>query len=632
METGKNRKNSSVTRSMERGQHLILVVDDQIGRPDSPERTAFLRAVGYFASTGGKQRVDGYPYEFEFHTGQSEAGVNSVEAVKSAIAKKWPATDGGRWALVLLDVRFGDEERFGFTLLRALREDSRFGKDLPIVMLTSEDEAKRTLADELNANGFLPKRDAENKPFWSRQELDLRILKYGLVPDDRDEPLLVATHTTRLLGRSLALLKLLREARFYALDPGGSRVLYGETGTGKTELAGYIHCYTRRGGPYVHWFADPANKELMKAELFGWWKNAFHGADNPQPGKIEEAQGGTFFLDEVANLPADIQMAFLQFRKQDAQGWRTLARVGKFPRAQRDQQDARQSVVAGARLLADQRIQVDTLLLTGTKDDLEDGAVRLEKGFREDLHNALGTPLRCPNLNARREDIPELFQSFVRRVLEQPGRSAQTFEVEQAVFDLLKDRDWSRRGNVRDLERIAEYAAQQLGDFRTIRMHSLPADVLQDAQPSKSPGGSAKTDIADANLAQIGNKQPQSGVAAGSAAPGSLTRAELEHLRLRAGLLEEAAESTRKEDAATGNKAKYQPTLAVSRLMGKKVTTTNAKRIIKDILGTILNTPDYLVEAYGESELHNAREWVNSRPALTALYRYAIGKISADEI
>jgi DNA-binding NtrC family response regulator len=622
-------------------KHPILVIDDQIGIPSHPERTAFLRAVGYYPSTGGKEPVEDYPYEFEFHTGQTEAGVNSVEAVKAAVLKRWLAMNGNRWALVLLDVRFDEasgrsDEKFGFTLLRALREDSQFGADLPIVMLTSEDEAKRSLADKFKANGFLPKLDSKKQPFWSRAELEDRVLKYGLIPDDRDDSLLTAMHTTRLLGRSLPLLKVLRAARFYALKLKGSRILYGETGSGKTELAGYVHCYTasytaRRTGPYVHWFADPANRELMKSELFGWWKNAFHGADQPQAGKIEEAQGGTFFLDEIANLPSDIQMAFLQFRKQDADGRRILSRMGKFPRSQRDQQVARQSVVAGAMLLADHRIRVDVLLLTGTQVELEDAKVRKDKGFRDDLHNALGTPLRCPALNQRREDIRELFQAFVRRVLEKPEQSALDFEIEPAVFDLLEQRDWSQRGNMRDLERIAEHAAQQLGDFNTIRVDSLPQDVQEDAKSKSAKPSVELVRNVEASVVPAPTDSPATTAEHSSSAHGSLTRAELEHLKRRASLLEEAVEVTR-IDPTTGNKGKCKPTVAVSRLMGKKVSTTNAKRIIKDILGTILNTPAYLVKAYGENELQSAREWVKSKPLLVALYRYAIGEISADEI
>jgi DNA-binding NtrC family response regulator len=622
---------------MKRKPHPILVVDDELGNPNSSRRTAFLRAVGYYPSTGGKERVEGYPYEFEFHTGQTEAGVNSIEAVKTAVLKRWPATDGTRWALVLLDVRFDEasgrsDEKFGFTLLRALRENSRFGKDLPIVMLTSEGKGKKDEADQLNADGFFPKADEAAKALWSEAGLKEKVFRYGLIPDDRDDSLLNATHTQRLLGRSLALLQLLRDARFYALEPSGSRILYGESGTGKTELAGYIHCYTKRNGPYVHWFADPANKELMKGELFGWWVDAHDHADFSQAGKIEEAQGGTFFLDEVAHLPGDIQMAFLQSRKQDADGWRTLARQGKFPRSEVKKKEAIKSVVPGARLLGDHRIQVDVLLLTGTEKNLEDPDVRQKLGFHAPLHNALGTPLRSLSLNDRREDIPELFHAFVQRVLTKPGKPIPSFQIEPGVFDLMQQRNWSTRGNVRDLERIAEYAAQHLGDFRTIRLDRLPMDVLKDAEgkPAKAPQQPVKDTAAGVTPSPA--EPPQESPGNVDSAPGALTRAELEHLASRAHLLEEAAEATRKVDAATGKKTKYQPTHAVTQLMGHKVTTTNAKRIIKDILDTILNTPDFLVEAYGEKNLEEIRAWVKSKPPLVALHRYAIGEIGADEI
>jgi DNA-binding NtrC family response regulator len=618
---------------MKRDQHLILVIDDQIGKPDSPDRTAFLRAVGYFSMDDSEDQVSDYPYEFEFHTGQSEGGDNSVEAVKAVIQGRWPDANGKRWALVLLDVRFGDDERFGFTLLRALREDSKFGKDLPIVMLTSEDEGKRALAGELNANGFLPKHDAENKPFWSRSELDLRVLKYGLIPDDRNDSLLAATHTSRLLGSSLPLLKVLRAARFYALDPRGGRILYGETGSGKTELAGYIHCHAHRSGPYIHWFADPASKDVAKGELFGWWKGAFTGADHPQAGKIEKAHGGTFFLDEVANLPRDVQMAILQIRDPDEGGRRRFARLGNFPSDQKEQQAARKSVAIadGVELLADHKVRADVLLLTGTNRNLEDSGVRKEKEFLDDLLSDLGTPLQFPNLNDRRDDVVELFKIFAQRILGRSRGLNQELPMDEAVLDLLRNRDWSRRGNVRDLKRIAEYAAQQLGDFDVIRLHSLPADVLQDAN-AKSIA------LPPAATAAGADKEQESFGAddGGSRKPGALTQAELAHLRRRAELLEEAAEATRKVDAATGVKGEYRPTAAVERLMGnklpKKGATTNAVRIIKDILGTILNTPDYLEHAYGKENLESLREWVKSRPVLMSLFRYSIKEISADKI
>src|SRR5882724_8986142 len=96
----------------------ILVIDDQIGQVGSPEHESSLRAVGYYCETGDASPSDNYAYEFEFHTGEG-----GVDAVKHAVRKCWPDQKGSRWALVLLDVSFGDDQEFGFSLLRALRSD-----------------------------------------------------------------------------------------------------------------------------------------------------------------------------------------------------------------------------------------------------------------------------------------------------------------------------------------------------------------------------------------------------------------------------------------------------------------------------------------------------------------------------
>lgn len=632
MEDGGQRDNDFTTQNMKREPHYILVVDDQIGISGSPEQEDFLDAVG---GSPDSKRADGYPYKFEFHTGGTGGGTNSVEAVKAAVLSRWPAADGKRWALVLLDVRFGGDEKFGFTLLRALREDSRFGKDLPIVMLTSEGKGKKAEAGKLDATGFFPKADESGKPLWSEVGLREKVLKFGIIPDDRDESALIAAKSARLFGRSLPFLKVLRAARAYALKPKGGCILYGESGSGKSELASYIHAYAQRTGPYVRWFADPASKDTAKGELFGWWKGAFTGADHHQPGRIERSHRGTFFLDEIANLPMEVQKAVLQIRDADADGFRRLTRMGNFPpkEKEKERKAAMESIAVnqGVKLLPDYTLQVDILLLTGTNRDLEDPTVREENQFLSDLLWDLGTPLRFPSLNDRREDVVDLFKFFAKKVASHSGDSGDALPIQDEVLDLLRGRDWSRRGNVRDLKRIAEYAGQHFGEFGQIRLQDLPPDVLKDAEakPAKAPLQSP-TD-ASADVAPSPSKPVHEVPQEKTSAHGALTRAELEHLRNRARLLEEAAEAER-EVSPAGVKTKYRPTVAVSRLMGHKVTTTNAKRIIKDILGTILNTPDFLVDAYGEKELENIRAWVKSKPPLVALHRYAIGEIGADEI
>jgi DNA-binding NtrC family response regulator len=622
---------------METEPHKILVIDDQIGQ-SKDERADFLEAIGYYLNAGTKKKPNGYPYEFEFHTGQTESGSNSVEAVKAAVLHRWPAADGKRWALVLLDVRFDEksgrtDENFGFTLLRALREDSRFGKDLPIVMLTSEGKGKKLAAGKLNADDFFPKSDESEKPLWSEAGLRKMVIQNGLIPDDRDESSFATTNSARLLGRSLAFLKVLRDARRYALNPRAKRILYGESGSGKTWLAAYIHCYSLRSGPFIHWTADPASKDTLKDELFGHWKGAFTGADYHQAGKIEHAHLGTFFLDEVANLPIEVQKALLKIlRDPDENGARLLTRLGNFPSDDRQRKAAMSSIVNGVQLLHGDNLQVNVLLFPGTNRNLEDPTEREKDMFQADLLWGLGTPLRFPNLNERREEILFLFQAFAKRVAVHQSVDVETdLPIEDSVIDLLRNRDWSHKGNVRDLKRIAEFAASRFGAFGQIRFSDLPPDVLEDAKTQS-------TNSFPATTAVRADREQESALAVddGNQKPGALAKAELAHLRQKAELLEEAAEATRKVDSATGMKGEFRPTAAVERLMGnklpKKGATTSAVRIIKDILGTILNTPEYLEHAYGKQNLEALRAWVKTRPVLMSLFRYSTKEISADKI
>lgn len=598
----------------------ILVIDDQIGG-DLGDRRIFLSRIGAVADKADKS-VPPYPYEFDYHAGTDAAGRNSVESVMQAILRGWPDSETKRyWALVLLDVRFGNDEQFGFTILRAIREHPQLGADLPVVMLTSEDKGKREQADRLRADGFLPKVDEQSlKAMLSQEELAKRVTALGLIEDDRGV-------AQRLLGHSLPFLKVLRECRSRAQRIGQGAVLYGETGTGKSELAAYIHHHSpRRDGPFVAWVADPANKELMKDELFGHWKGAHSEAHSNQAGKIESAHGGTFFLDEVANLPVEVQQAFLKLRKEDHHGWRTIARQGPFPSGSAAEAKlAAKSVLEGAEMdPANHDIRVQVQLITGTNVNLEDAAERERRGFMSDLHNALGHPIHCPTMNERRGDIRPLFLHFVQRALAKSGQPRREFSVEPEVWQVLEQRDWSQRGNVRDLERISQHAASQLGDFDTIYSHKLPADVVgaaKDTPAVSSPASSPEPVIPAAPISSAADNDA-----------GVLASLDVAHLRRRVESLERFAEQTRKPDIATGQPGRYQPTAMISRMLGVEVTPMNAKRIIGGILKDILDTPEYLAIAYRPQGLDELRVWVTSRPVLVDLYEYAKGEKRAEEI
>src|SRR6266508_6505076 len=162
------------------------------------------------------------------------------------------------------------------------------------MLTTHQAQEKRRRANRGRADGYLLKNTLDRETFQDALE------RHGYLEDSR--PI-----GDRLVGRSFALLAVLREARRYALQYGmnpntGSRIIYGETGSGKTELARYIHGFSRRTGHYVKWTAEEQNEGMAKDALFGHWKGAHSEAKTSAPGEIEKAHRGTFFVDEISNM------------------------------------------------------------------------------------------------------------------------------------------------------------------------------------------------------------------------------------------------------------------------------------------------------------------------------------------
>ncbi len=228
-----------------------------------------------------------------------------------------------------------------------------------------------------------------------------------------------------IVGSSASLQKVL--AQVSKVAPSDSTVLIlGETGTGKELIARAIHARSRRAsGAFigVNCAAIPAS--LIASELFGHEKGAFTGAVQRRLGRFEAAHGGTIFLDEVGDLPMDIQIALLRVLQEHE-----IERIGR-----------------------DKPIPVDVRVIAATHRDLKK-LVR-EGKFRQDLFYRLNVvPITMPTLRERAADIPLLVEYFIARF----GRKlAKTFRtIEKRTLEALKSYDWP--GNVRELQNVIERA------------------------------------------------------------------------------------------------------------------------------------------------------------------------------
>jgi PAS domain S-box-containing protein len=227
----------------------------------------------------------------------------------------------------------------------------------------------------------------------------------------------------QIVGTSPPLRNVL--SRVSKVAPTDSSVLItGETGTGKELVARAIHRRSRRSSrPFVSVNCAAIPRDLIASELFGHEKGAFTGAIQRRLGRFELAEGGTIFLDEVGELPAETQIALLRVLQE-----REFERVG-----------------------AARSIRTDVRVIAATNRDLE--AAIAAGTFRSDLFYRLNVfPIEMPSLRERREDIPLLVEYFIDRFARQAGKSFQA--VNRRSLDLLESYPWP--GNIRELQNVIE--------------------------------------------------------------------------------------------------------------------------------------------------------------------------------
>jgi len=228
-----------------------------------------------------------------------------------------------------------------------------------------------------------------------------------------------------IVGSSEVLRQVLSQVAKVA--PTDSTVLIlGETGTGKELIARAIHKRSNRSGRAfirVNCAAIPAS--LIASELFGYEKGAFTGALQRRLGRFEAADGGTIFLDEVGDLPTEVQITLLRVLQE-----REFERVG-----------------------SNHPISVNVRVIAATNRNLE--AALVEGTFRQDLFYRLNVfPLRIPSLRERADDIPLLVEYLIERYAKRAGKRVR--HIGKRTMQLFQDYDWP--GNIRELQNVIERA------------------------------------------------------------------------------------------------------------------------------------------------------------------------------
>jgi formate hydrogenlyase transcriptional activator len=257
----------------------------------------------------------------------------------------------------------------------------------------------------------------------------------------------------QIVGRSAALRRVLREVEVVAPTDSGV-LIHGETGTGKELIAQAVHNRSgRRDRPFIKVNCAAIPSGLLESELFGHEKGAFTGAIMRKPGRFEVADKGTLFLDEVGDIPLELQAKLLRVLQEHE-----FERLGST-RTQ----------------------QVDVRVIAATHRDLKE---MVEEGtFRSDLYYRLHVfPLTVPPLRDRREDIPSIVRHFVSKYSHRMNRHIET--ISPRTMEVLKDYAWP--GNVRELQNFIERAVilspgtelrAPLGEFTQETIQSPPTHL-----------------------------------------------------------------------------------------------------------------------------------------------------------
>ena len=364
-------------------------------------------------------------------------------------------------ALVLLDLQLPDAE--GLQMLEQIKTER---PETQVIILTAHDSLSNAIESiKRGAYHFI------SKPYAPEELLSLvekALEKRSLLRETEELRQKTQRLEKRLEIAETRLAPVIKSKAMQeinelieAMAPSEANVLItGESGVGKEVIANVIHTRSRRADkPMVKLNCAAFPQAMIESELFGYVRGAFTGAMNDFPGMIAAAHGSTLFLDEISEMPADLQTRFLRVLQE--REYRPLGST--------------------------KTLKADFRVVAATNRPISSALA--ENRLRADLYYRINTfQIEIPPLRERKEDIPPLVGSFLKRFAQQLGKPEP--QIAPEAFQKLLDYAWP--GNVRELQNTIEYAVV-LARNGTVSVKELPSEVqlppaLQQHERNASPG------------------------------------------------------------------------------------------------------------------------------------------------
>lgn len=348
--------------------------------------------------------------------------------------------------VVFLDMRLSNEN--GLDILPKIKE---VDSEIEIVIMTAYGDIQTAVrAIKLGAFDYI------NKPF-DLQEIDI-IIKRIIKNLELQKKIYILekekqSYVENIIGEHPLMLDIFNKINILSKNDNVTVLIRGETGTGKELVALAIHNKSiRKNSNILKINCGSIPHQLIESELFGFEKNAFTGANNRKKGLIEIADGGTVFLDEIGELPLELQPKLLRFLEE-----RKFKRVGGLD-----------------------DIEVDIRVIAATNKDLEK-AIR-NKEFREDLYYRLNVvPIHIPPLRERGGDILILANNFLQEYNRRFNKNVKGFTKKSE--ESLLSYNWS--GNVRELKNVVERIVILSGG-EYIDLDDLPYEIKRNIRDDES--------------------------------------------------------------------------------------------------------------------------------------------------